>query len=396
MGWSFHLKVRKTDLGKEYNEMKQLLHARIVQPDGIIEDGSIVFSETIEEISASSERKKGVSATDVNGATVIPGLIDLHIHGYLGADASDGSVSGLEKMAEGVARNGVTAFLPTTMTLPYPALEKAFDAARKVKSSGTRKGAEVLGVHAEGPFINPERCGAQPKEYAVKPDAELILRNKDIVRLVTVAPETDDELAAIRRIKKESDVILSIGHTAASYELALASIDAGITHATHLFNAMTGIGHRAPGTVSACLFSDSVSCELICDTFHIHPALFAPLSKKLGERLNLITDCMRAGGMPDGTFELGGQTVYVKGIRCMLADGVIAGSVLTLNKAVDNVVKAGVSVCEAVNAASLYPAMTLGIDGERGSLEVGKRADIAVCDGEFNVSSVYRAGKQIV
>lgn len=376
--------------------MKQLLHARIIQPNGIIEDGSIFFSDRIERICESSEREKGVSAVDLNGATVIPGLIDLHIHGYLGEDVSDGSVSGLERMADGIARNGVTAFLPTTMTVSYPELERAFDAARKVKASGRRRGAEVLGVHAEGPFINPERCGAQPKEYVVKPDAEFILKNKDIIKIITVAPEMDGDLAVIRRIKAESDIVISIGHTAADHGIASKAIDAGITHATHLFNAMTGINHRAPGTVGACLFSDEVSCELICDTFHIHPALFAPLSRILGKRLNLITDCMRAGGMPDGTFELGGQKVYVKGIRCMLADGVIAGSVLTLNKAVDNAVKAGVSVCEAVNAASLYPAMALGIEGERGSLEVGKRADLAVCDGDFNIKSVYRSGKQIV
>lgn len=375
--------------------MKQFINARMILPDRIIENGSIVFSDKIEEIKEDTEKVKGASVTDLKGATVIPGLIDLHIHGYLGADASDGDVKGIEKMAEGIAHNGVTGFLPTTMTLSYGDLEKAFDAIRKAQLSGTSKGAEILGAHAEGPFINPERCGAQPKEYAVAPDADFVLKNKDIIKLITMAPEVDTNFDAVKRIKKESNIVVSVGHTAADFETVCAAIDAGFTHATHLFNAMTGINHRAPGAVSACLFSDKVSCEMICDTFHIHQGLFEPVSRIKGSRFNLITDCMRAGGLPDGTYELGGQTVYVSGIRCLLADGVIAGSVLTLNRAVYNVVKSGVSVCEAVNAASLYPAMTLGLESERGSLEVGKRADIAVCDSEFNVKSVYRAGKHL-
>ena len=375
--------------------MKQLIHGKIVLPDRIIEDGSIIFSDRIEKILENNATVDGAEVIDLGGNTVIPGLIDLHIHGYLGADASDGDVEGIERMAEGIAKNGVTAFLPTTMTLSYAELEKAFNSIREAKKKGTPKGAEILGIHAEGPFINPERCGAQPKEYAVPPDAEFVEKHSDIIKIMTVAPEMDADHAVIRRIKSKTDVILSIGHTATDYEGAMASFNAGVTHATHLFNAMTAMTHRAPGVVGAALSCPCVSCELICDTFHINPALFSMVHKLKGRKFNLITDCMRAGGLPDGVYELGGQTVTVNGIKCLLANGVIAGSVLKLNEAVRNAYNHGLTLCEAVNSASLYPAEAIGADGERGSLTVGKRADIVVCDENFNIQKTYRDGNEI-
>ena len=375
--------------------MKQLIHGRIVLADGVIEDGSVLFGDKIEAVSDRNDLVDGVEVIDLKGATVIPGLIDLHIHGYLGADASDGDVEGVERMAVGIAKNGVTGFLPTTMTLSYGDLEKAFDSIRVAKERGTAGGAEILGVHAEGPFINPAKCGAQPKEYAVKPDAEFVEKHADLIRILTFAPEMDTDHAVIRRIKEKTDVVISIGHTAADYGEATASFKDGISHTTHLFNAMTTLNHRAPGVVGAALTCPCVSCELICDTFHIHPALFSMVHKLKGKKFNLITDCMRAGGLPDGVYELGGQTVYVNGIRCLLSDGVIAGSVLKLNEAVRNAHNYGLTLSEAVNAASLNPATVLGLEGERGSIDVGKRADIAVCDGEFNIQRVYRGGSEI-
>ena len=375
--------------------MKQFIHGKIVLSDRVIEDGSIVFGEKIEEIIEGERIVDGAEVVDLKGATVIPGLIDLHIHGYLGADASDGDVEGVEKMAVGIAKNGVTGFLPTTMTLSYSDLEKAFDSIRQAKKNGTVGGAEILGVHAEGPFINPAKCGAQPKEYAVTPDAEFVEKHSDIIKVLTFAPEMDTDHAVIRRIKEKTDVVISIGHTAADYDEAMASFDSGISHTTHLFNAMTTLNHRAPGVVGAALTCPCVSCELICDTFHIHPALFSMVHKLKGPKFNLITDCMRAGGLPDGVYELGGQTGYVNGIRCLLSDGVIAGSVLKLNEAVRNAYKYGLTLSEAVNAASLNPASVLGLENERGSLEVGKRADIVICDAEFNIQKVYRGGSEI-
>lgn len=376
--------------------MKQIINARIVLPDGIIENGSIAFNDKIVAITDNNKKRCKAEVIDANGKTVIPGLIDLHIHGYLGADASDGDVEGVVKMADGVAKNGVTAFLPTTMTLSYDELEKAFDSVREAKSTGTPNGAEILGVHAEGPFINVKRCGAQRKDCIVKPDAEFLLKHSDIVKMVTIAPETDEDFAVIKEVTSKSDMVVSAGHTDADFDTAMASIEAGVTHATHLFNAMPALTHRGPGLIGAALNSDKVSCELICDTFHIHPALFKVIFKTKGDKFNAITDCMRAGGLPDGEYTLGGQPVFVKGIKCLLADGVIAGSVLKLNNAVKNLVDNGLSINEAVNSASLYPAKTLGLENERGSLEVGKKADVVICDNEFNVVEVYRDGNKIV
>ncbi len=377
--------------------MKQIINARIVLPDRIIEDGSIVFDDKIISITEEDAIALGADEIiDIKNQTVIPGLIDLHIHGYLGADASDGDVEGIIKMADGVAKNGVTAFLPTTMTLSYEELEAAFDSVRKAKKTGTPNGAEILGVHAEGPFINAKKCGAQRKDCIVKPDADFLIKHKDILRMVTIAPETDDNFEVIKKVAKETNIVLSAGHTDADFDTATAAIDAGITHATHLFNAMPALTHRGPGLIGAALNSDKVSCELICDTFHIHPALFKVISKVKGNKFNAITDCMRAGGLPDGEYSLGGQKVFVTGIKCLLEDGVIAGSVLKLDRAVYNLTKNGLSECEAVNAASLYPAMTLGLENERGSIAVGKKADLVICDRDFNVQSVFRSGKKIV
>lgn len=377
--------------------MKQIINARIVTESAVLENKTLLFSDRIEEISDSV--KTGVETVDAEGLYLIPGLIDLHIHGYNGADASDGTEASLEKMAEGIIKNGVTAFLPTTMTVSYAELDAAFCAARSVmkrKREGASLGAEVLGVHAEGPFISKKKKGAQNEANIKAPDADFVIKYGDVIRLMTVAPETDEDFAEIKRIKRETGVVLSIGHTAADYEAALASVKAGVTHATHLFNAMTPITHREPGAAGAALFSPEVSCELICDTFHIHKALFEPVYRLKGDRLNLITDSLSCAGLADGAYRSGGLTVYKKGIECRLADGTIAGSVLKLNEAVRNLCLSGVPLPKAVSAASLYPAKTLGIDGERGEIREGLYADFSLCDGDINIKKVFVRGERAV
>lgn len=376
--------------------MKQIVDSKIVTRAGVIQGKTLIFSDRIEEIA--DRPREGLLTVDAAGLYLIPGLIDLHIHGYNGADASDGTVASLDKMAKGIVKNGVTAFLPTTMTLSYTELSAAFDAARMRinKQSGALDGAEVLGVHAEGPFISKKKKGAQNEANIKPPDADFIIRNSDVIRVLTVAPETDADFAEIKRIKAETDVVLSLGHTAADYETALSSVRAGVTHATHLFNAMTPITHREPGAAGAALFSPEVSCELICDGFHVHPALFEPVYRLKGEKLNLITDSLSCAGLNDGTYESGGLTVYKRGIECRLTDGTIAGSVLRLNDAVRNLHRAGVPLAEAVAAASLYPAMTLGIDGERGEIRKGLLADLCLADGDMNIKEVFIRGERAV
>ena len=373
--------------------MKQIINAKIVTKDAVIENKALLFEEKI--VGFFDVPQDGVETIDAEGLYLIPGLIDLHIHGYNGADASDGNAESLRTMAKGLIKNGVLGFLPTTGTLPYEQLEKAFDAARSLKKEDNC-GAEVLGVHAEGPFLNEKKKGAQNERYIKKLDVDFVLKHKDIIKILTVAPEKDEGFEGIKRIKAETDIVLSIGHTAADFETANASVSVGISHATHLFNAMTPITHREPGAAGAAMFSSDVSCELICDGFHVHPALFESVYKIKREKLNLITDSLRCAGLPDGSYESIGHTVSKRGIECRLPDGTIAGSVLRLNEAVRNLNKTGVPLNEAVNAASLYPAMTLGCENERGEIREGLYADFSLCDGEINIKSVFKRGTQCV
>lgn len=371
---------------------KQIINAKIVTPEGILEGKTLIYDKKIIEISDSP--LPDAETINAGGRLLIPGLIDIHVHGYLGADASDGTEDAVRTIASGILKNGVTAFLPTTMTVSYEELEKAFSAIRGVMRSPHPGEAIVLGAHAEGPFINVNKKGAQSAEFVRKPDADFVIRNKDVIKLITIAPETDEDFSEIKRIRSQTDAVISMGHTDADYDTAIRAFKAGVSHATHLFNAMTGITHRAPGAAGAALFTENVSCELICDTFHVHPALFSPVFRLKRDKFNLITDCMRAGGMPDGEYDLGGQRVTVNGIKCRLDDGTIAGSVLTLNKAVANLSGAGIPLHEAVCAASLYPARAIGADNERGALLPGLHADFALCDGEINISEVYISGER--
>ena len=374
--------------------MKAIINGKIVLPDRVVEDSALVYDEKIVGLIPRDVLAEDTELIDAEGDYVSPGFVDIHIHGYLGADVSDGDAAGVRTMAEGVLKNGVTAFLPTTMTVSAEEINAALDAVRSVKGESERwAGARILGVNLEGPFINPKKKGAQAEEHIKKPDAAFIKKNSDIIRLATIAPEMDENCAAIREITSETDVRVSIGHTDATYEQAMEGIAAGATHVTHLFNAQTPLHHRKPGVVGAALKAD-VYTELIADTFHVHPGLFGLVYGIKRGKLVLITDCTRAGGMPDGEYSLGGQKTFVKGIQCLLEDGTIAGSVLKLNAAVKNLVDhAGITVPEAVACASLNPARAIRADGECGSLEAGKRADIIIFDKDINVKKSIIAGE---
>lgn len=373
--------------------MKAIVNGKIILPDSIVEGRALLFDEKI--IGLSETVPEGAEIIDAKGRYVAPGLVDIHIHGYLGEDTSDGSVEGIRKMAEGVVKNGVTAWLPTTMTVSYDDLRRAFNAVRTLMDKKNNpKGAQIMGVHAEGPFINPSKKGAQAVEYIRPADAPFLIENSDVIRIVTLAPEMPGALDCIREVTEKTSILVSMGHTAANFETAKAGIEAGVRHATHLFNAMTPLNHRDPGVVGAALADDRVSTELIADTFHISPDLFGLVAKVKGDNLILITDCTRAGGLEDGEYTLGGQPIFVKGIECRLADGTIAGSVLKLNNAVRNMREhTSLPLEQIVRMASINAARCIGLDKTKGSLEAGKDADIILADESFAVSETIIAGE---
>lgn len=374
--------------------MKAIVNGRIMLPEGEVTGKALLFDEKILGL-ADTQDLQVDEIIDAGGAYVCPGLVDVHIHGYLGADTSDGNMDGVRKMARGLVANGVTSFLPTTMTVEWPVLEKCFEQLRVLKAESEQPdftGAQILGCHAEGPFINPARKGAQAAEAIIPPDAEKTLAYRDIIRVMTYAPEMPGAEVFASQILAESDIRLSIGHTSADYEGAMAAIKLGASRVTHTFNAMTGLHHRDPGVVGAAL-TGPVYCELIADTFHVHPGVFSLMDRAKGDRLVLITDCTRAGGLQDGEYSLGGQPIFVKGIECRLADGTIAGSVLRLNEAVRNFRDhAGVPMWKAVRAASLNAAESVGAEAYKGSLEQGKDADIVLLDDECRVQATYIRG----
>ena len=375
--------------------MKCIINGRLVMPTEIVEDCAIVFNKTIQAIVPSDTIDvNAYEIIDAKGNLVAPGLVDIHIHGYLGEDASDGSPDGLKKIAAGLTANGVTSWCPTTMTMHKDVIVAAFDAARKVKAEKICYGAKILGIHCEGPFINPAKKGAQPEEYILPPDGRFIVDNADILKLCTVAPEMENALECIKQVFEDGRVLVSMGHTGASFEEAKDGIEAGVRHTTHLFNAMTALQHRNPGVVGAALSDDRVSCELIADTFHVNPGLYPLVAKAKADKLCLITDCMRAGGMKDGAYTLGGQHVIKTGIQCLLEDGTIAGSVLELNGAVRNLkAYTKLPLPQVFACASLNPARAVGEAERIGSLEPGKCADIIICDDDINIITTIIDGE---
>ncbi len=379
--------------------MKAIVNGRIVAPHAVIRGKVLLYDERVIGIVDPGETPEGVETLDAKGNYVIPGLVDMHIHGYMGEDASDGSFEGLKTMARGVAKNGVTSFLPTTMTVSYDELRLAFSQIRRAMEESRQDswdGAAVVGANAEGPFINVSKKGAQAAEHVKPGDPAFLKEYGDVIRVFTIAPEVEGNLDCIREMARDTSMLISMGHTAANFEQAQAGIEAGVRHVTHLFNAQTGLLHRDPGVVGAALLDSRVSCELIADTFHVHKALFQLVASLKGEQMVLITDCTRAGGMPDGEYTLGGQPIFVKGIECRLKDGTIAGSVLKLNEAVRNVLaNTDLTISQAVNMASLNPARRIGLSASKGSIEAGKDADFAIVDDAIDVQATILGGRVI-
>ena len=375
--------------------MKAIVNGKIILKDRVVDGLALLFSDVIEGIVPAENIPADAEVIDACGGYVSPGLIDLHIHGYLGYDVCDGEESSIRTIAKGLVANGVTGFLPTTMTVDMKVIRKALEVCRDLKEeSKTWEGSTILGCHAEGPFISESKKGAQDPKYILKPDAAFVKEYADIIKIITLAPETDTEdFAAIREISKDTDVVISMGHTSADYNTAMASTEAGVKHVTHLFNAMTPLSHRAPGVVTAAMNAD-VSCELIVDTFHVDKCFYDLLWKLKGRKLCFITDCLPAGGLPYGEYTLGGTKIIYRDIVCRLEDGTVAGSVLPLNRGVWNVyTNSNIPLNECVNGATLNPATVLGIDKTKGSIEIGKDADIVITDDSFNVQKTIIGGE---
>ena len=378
--------------------MFAIKNGKLILEDGIVSGQAVLYTDKIVGIVDENEIPADATVIDAEGGYIAPGLIELHIHGYLGKDVCDASKESIRIISKGLLENGVTGYLPTTMTVDMQVITGAIQSVRALMAESRTPefdGTQILGVHAEGPFISESKKGAQDPRYILKPDADFVKANADVIRVNTLAPEEDDsDFSQIKRITTETDVVVSMGHTSADYDTAVAGVKAGVRHATHLFNAMTPLTHRGPGVVGAALNCDEVSTELIVDTHHVNAALFDTVYKLKGRKLVAITDCLPAGGLPEGEYTLGGAKIIYKNDLCRLEDGTIAGSVLRLNKGVWNIYKnSKIPLNECVNCASLNPATTLGIQDKKGSIKEGKDADILILDNEFNVKKTIIGGK---
>lgn len=381
-------------------ETRQILRGRVILEDGLLEDGMVVVKgETIEYVGSPLAKYMQDSNEVRTDGYIWPGLIDIHIHGAGGKDVMDATPEAMETISHTLAQYGVTGFLATTVTGERGHLERAITNVVD-QAPYLQDGAEVLGIHLEGPWICPERRGAQNPEHIVDPKPEdaawAVEQAEGTLRIVTMAPERPGAMETIRELVKRG-VIVSIGHSDATYEQVLAAAEAGATHLTHCFNGMRGLHHREPGVVGAGLIDERLSLELVADGYHVHPGAIKLLVKVKGpEDLILITDGMRAVGMPEGEYELGGLRVFSDGETARLENGSLAGSLLTLDAAVRNMVQFGkVPLYQAVKMASLTPAKRIGVDGERGSIQEGKLADLVMVDAECRVQRVWQKGKEI-
>lgn len=356
---------------------------------------AVEFDEKIQKI---SKKSKAEEIALPEGAIVLPGFIDQHIHGAGGSDGMDGSVEDIATIAKTVAAEGTTSFLVTTMTQSKENITKAMQAVKEYREKDSKDGARVVGIHLEGPFIAAAHKGAQPLEYVVQPVIQAFdeynAASGNAIKIVSLAPEVDGAEEFIRHLDKNG-IVASIGHSGAKYADIQKAVDAGAKNVTHTYNAQSALHHREIGVVGSAMLIDELNCELIADTIHVSvPAMKLLIKNKPADKLTLITDAMRAKGIPDGVSELGGQTVYVKNGEARLEDGTLAGSVLRMNRALENIVtKVGVPFLKAVDFATINPAKTLGIDNEAGSIKVGKRADFTVINENYDVLLTVRGGE---
>ena len=353
----------------------------------------VEFGDTILRIEKNLDDTDEV--IDAAGCFLIPGLIDVHTHGAMNADASDGDSLGLEEMGRFYAAEGVTGWCPTTMTLKESDLKDAVTAISNY--SRPSNCAKILGIHMEGPFVSREKCGAQNPYNLSLPEIEMFQRLNEasggLIKLITLAPELSESIEFIEEISKVCNI--SIGHTTADYDTAIAAFKAGANHATHLFNAMPPLGHRAPAVIGAAFDADAY-VELITDGIHIHPSVIRMTHKMFGDKLVLISDSLRCAGMPDGEYELGGQMITMKDGKALLTGTeTIAGSSIHLMEGLRRAVSFGIPLEDAIAAASINAAKSIGMEDTVGSIEIGKAADLVLLDDNLKVEKVFIDGKQI-
>lgn len=325
---------------------------------------------------------------DAEGLLVLPGLVDIHSHGAAGEDFSDGDPEGLKKILRYERSCGITSYCPTSMTFPKERLRQIF---ASIKGAQTEEEAKVVGINMEGPFLDPAKKGAHVEEWIAAPDAAFVRElNQDVdglVRLVTLAPNMDGAEEFIKEMHEE--VCISLGHTAADYDCASRAMKLGAHHVTHLYNAMQPFGHRAPGLIGAAMDDPECMVELICDGYHIHPSAIRAAFRMFGpERVILISDSMRATGMENGTYELGGQEVTVKDRKAVLKDGTLAGSATNLYGCMCKAVEFGIPLEQAIMAVTANPARSIGIFDRVGSIRIGKQADLLLVSENLELKRV--------
>lgn len=330
---------------------------------------------------------------DMGGYTILPGFVDIHIHGAGGGDSSDGTKDALDRISSTLVKQGITSFCPTTMTLPIDRLCEIAGTIKNYESIG----AKVVGINLEGPFISMSKKGAQNGDYVIAGSIEDFNKIYDasngMVKIITIAPEAFDSNGFIEYVKEKC--VVSIGHTQADAEQAQNAINHGAKHITHLYNAMTPMNHRDAGVVGTAFDNDSITCEIICDGEHICPSVLRTTFKLLGEdRACVISDSMRGAGLGEGEFELGGQTTYVKeGYKvAKLSDGTIAASITNLFDEFKNLLQFGIDTKSALKACTINPARVIGEEHKIGSIAVGKYADLIVTDENLNIKEVYING----
>lgn len=375
-----------------FKNVKIVVPSEVLTGYGVVLKHGIISNIDLEENIQENDIDEII---DGKGQYLSPGFIDIHNHGNSGYDFMDATVEAIDSIGKYHLQNGVTSYLGTVLTQSY---ENIIKAVKNITNYENKKdSSQLLGIHLEGPFFSHSKKGAQPDKFIRDPDVNFI---KELIKIsdyklimVSIAPEKTGALELVRYLK-ENNVAVSMAHSNATYEEAINGINYGVTISTHLYNGMRSFNHREPGIIGASLTDDRVYCELIYDRIHLHDAAIKlALNAKGTDKIILVSDAMRAAGLKDGEFELGGQKVMVVNGEARLSDGSLAGSTLNLNKAVYNMVKfLNVPLHEAVKMASLSPAKAIGVDGNKGSIEVGKDADMLLFDDNVNISTVIKGG----